>query len=65
MIQRVAVRVTLFLAVAFLISACASPNEVMTEKPSSQSGASVPGERTGDEDNFAPGTGGSSASVRW
>jgi hypothetical protein len=65
MIKRLALAAASFLAVAFLISACASPSEVMTEQPSSRSGAPVPGETIPDDGSFAPGTGGSSASVRW
>jgi hypothetical protein len=65
MIKRVAFLAASFLTIAFLISGCASPSEVMTEEPSSQSAAPVPGERLPDEGNFAPGTAGSSASVRW
>jgi hypothetical protein len=65
MIKRVAFSTASFLTIAFLISGCASPTEVMTEEPSSRSAAPVPGERLPDEGNFAPGTAGSSASVRW
>jgi hypothetical protein len=53
-----------FLAIAFLIFACASPSEVMTEQPSSRS-APVPGERLPDEGSVTPGSGGSSAKIGW
>jgi hypothetical protein len=65
MIKRVAFLAASFLTIPFLICGCASPTEVMTEEPSSRSAAPVPGERLPDEGNFAPGTPGSSASVRW
>ncbi len=65
MIKRVALPAASFLAVAFLLSACASPSEVMTEQPSSSSRAAVPGERLPDEGTVTPGTGGSSANIHW
>jgi hypothetical protein len=65
MIKRVVLLAASFLAVAFLISACASPSEVMTEQPSSQSRAPVPGERLPDEGTVTPGSGGSSAKIGW
>jgi hypothetical protein len=64
-LQRIALQIALFLATAFLISACASSSEVMTEQPSSQSAAPVPGEKIPDEETLAPGPGGSGAGVRW
>ena len=65
MIKRVILPAAWFLAIAFLISACASPSEVMTEQPSSQGGAAVPGERLPDEGSVTPPAPGSSAGVRW
>jgi len=65
MIKRFVPPAASFLAIAFLISACASPSEVMTEQPSSQSGAPVPGERLPDEGSVIPPAPGSSAGVRW
>jgi hypothetical protein len=64
MINRVAVQVALLLAVAFLISGCASSSEEMTERPSSQ-GAPVPGERIPGEEIAPPVTGAPSAGGRW
>jgi hypothetical protein len=52
------------LAIAFLISACASHDEAVSEGSSSQA-ASVPGERVSDEGALTPGATGSSASVHW
>ena len=63
MIKRVVLLAASFLAIAFLLSACASPSEVMTEQPSSRSAAPVPGERLPDEGSVTPGA--SSAGVRW
>jgi hypothetical protein len=65
MIKRVILPAASFLATAFLISGCASPSEVMTEQPSSHSGAPVPGERLPDEGSVIPPAPGSSAGVRW
>jgi len=65
MIKRVALPAALLFAIAFLISACASPDEVMTEQPSSRSAAPVPGERLPDEGTATAPTGPSSAGVRW
>ena len=53
------------LAIAFLISACASRDEGITGEPSSQSGATVPGEKVSDEGSVTPGAAGSSATVHW
>ena len=63
--KRLAVFAVLFLAGAFLISACASRDEGITGEPSSQSGATVPGERLSDEGSVTPGATGSSATVHW
>ncbi len=65
MIKRVALPIVSFLAVVFLISACASPSEEMTEQPSWQSAVPVPGERIPGEDSVVPVPGGPSAGVRW
>jgi hypothetical protein len=65
MIKRVAVPISSLLAVAFLISACASPTEEVTEQPSSQGVVPVPGEKIPGEDTLPPPTGGPSAGVRW
>jgi hypothetical protein len=65
MIKRASLPITSLLAIVFLLSACASPNEVMTEEASSRSAAPVPGERLPDEGTVTPGTGGPSAGVRW
>jgi len=65
MIKRVAVPIVSFLAVVFLISACASPSEEMTEQPSWQSAVPVPGERIPGEDSVVPVPAGPSAGVRW
>jgi hypothetical protein len=64
-IKRLILPAASVLAIVFLISACASPSEVMTEVPGSSSRAAVPGEKLDDEGNFAPGPAGSSAGVRW
>ena len=61
-IKRLVIPAASFLAIAFLISACASPDEVMTEQ---QSGAPVPGERLPDEGSVAPPAPGSSANIHW
>jgi hypothetical protein len=55
----------LFLAIAFLMSACASRDEATTEESSSRGTAAVPGETVPGEETLAPGPPGSSASVRW
>ncbi len=63
--KRLATSVVLLLAVASLISACASRDEGITGQPSLQSGATVPGERVSDEGSLTPGAAGSSATVHW
>ena len=50
---------------AFLISACVSRDEEVSERSGSQSAAPVPGEKIPDEGAYAPGPPGSSGSVRW
>ncbi len=62
--KRLAISAALALAIAFLISACASRDEAVSEGSSSQA-ASVPGERVSDEGALTPGAAGSSASVHW
>lgn len=64
-IKRIAIPSVLFLAIAFLISACVSHDEEVSERASSQSAAPVPGEKIPDEGTYAPGPPGSSGSVRW
>jgi len=64
-IKRIAIPAVLFLAVTFLISACVSRDEDVSERSSSQSAAPVPGEKIPGEGTYAPGAAGSSGSVRW
>jgi hypothetical protein len=55
----------LVLLIAFLLTACASPtNDTISGPSSSQSATAVPGEKTSDDDRYAPGPMGSS-NVRW
>jgi len=63
--KRFAVYGVLFLTSGILISGCVSRDEDVTERSSSQSAATVPGEKIPDQGNFAPGAPGSSGSVRW
>lgn len=63
-IKRFAVPAVLFLTIGFLISACASRDENITEQSTSQA-AAVPGEKIPGEGNFTPGASGSSGSVHW
>ncbi|HJW37891.1 MAG TPA: hypothetical protein VJ420_04640 [Candidatus Udaeobacter sp.] len=65
MIKRIAIPAILFIAIAFLISACVSHDEDVSERSSSQSAAPVPGEKIPDQGAYAPGPPGSSGSVRW
>jgi hypothetical protein len=65
MIARFASCAVLFLATTFLISACASRDEAVTDESASQSAATVPGEKMSDDGSYAPGPPGSSGSVRW
>jgi ABC-type glycerol-3-phosphate transport system substrate-binding protein len=65
MIKRFARCALFFLAVVFLISACASPDEATTEQSTSQTTGTVPGEKMSDEGRVTPGAAGSSASVHW
>ncbi len=64
-IKRIAFPAVLLLAIAFLISACVSRDEDVTERSGSQSAAPVPGEKIPDQGAYAPGPPGSSGSVRW
>jgi hypothetical protein len=64
-IKRIAIPAVSFLAIAFLISACVSRDEDISERSSSQSAATVPGEKIPDEGAYAPGPPGSSGSIRW
>src|SRR6266498_4067936 len=64
-IKRIAFPAVLLLAIAFLISACVSRDEEVSERSGSQSAAPVPGEKIPDEGAYAPGPPGSSGSVRW
>src|SRR6266542_4060681 len=63
--KRFALCAALFLAIAFLICACASRDETTAEQSRSHSTAAVPGETVPGEGSFAPGPPGSSGSVRW
>jgi hypothetical protein len=63
--KRLAIFGALFLAIAFLISACASRDEVTTEESSAQTGSTVPGERVSNEGAVTPGAAGTSANVHW
>jgi hypothetical protein len=64
-IKRFAVPAVLFLTSGFLISACVSRDEDITEQSSSQPAATVPGEKIPDEGTFSPGAPGASGSVHW
>jgi hypothetical protein len=64
-IKRFAVRVVLLLTIGFLISACVSTDETVTEQSGSQARATVPGEKIPDEGAFTPGSPGSSGTVHW
>lgn len=63
MIKATALAGILVLLIAFLLGACTS-NESFSSPSSSQAGAAVPGEKTPDDQRFAPGAMGSS-NVRW
>jgi hypothetical protein len=55
----------LTLLIAFLLVACtATTDETLSSPSPSQSAAAVPGEKTPDDERYAPGPMGSS-SVRW
>jgi len=63
--KQIALTGVLVLLIAFLLAACTSPtNDTLSSPSSAQSGAAVPGEKTSDDDRYAPGPMGSS-NVRW
>jgi len=59
-----AIPAVLCLAITFLMSACVSHDEEVSERSGLQA-APVPGEKSHDEGAYAPGPPGSSGSVRW
>ncbi len=61
MIPRFASYAVSLLAIAFLISACASRDESVIKESTSQSEATVQGEKVPDKPTFTPGSVGSSA----
>ena len=63
--KHLAIFVVFFSATTFLISACASRDEVTTEESSAQTGSTVPGERVSDQGAVTPGAPGASANVHW
>jgi hypothetical protein len=63
--KRLAIFGALFLAIALLISACVSRDEITTEESSAQTGSTVPGERVSNEGAVTPGAPGTSANVHW
>src|SRR5262249_44504864 len=65
--KRFALRAVLFLAVAWLLSACASEDAMSggSGSLSSTSSTPVPGEKISDEGAFTPGGPGASGSVHW
>jgi hypothetical protein len=63
--ERFATRTVLVFVIALLLSACASSDEATTGESTSQSSATVPGEKMSDEGRVTPGAAGSSASVHW
>ena len=59
-------RVLLFTAMLFLINACASRDDVVTESSSAETAATVPGEKIPDDGRVVPGTATNpNPSVRW
>jgi hypothetical protein len=64
-IKRIAIPAVLFLAITFLMSACVSHDDDVSERSGLQSAALVPGEKIPDQGAYAPGPPGSSGSVRW
>ncbi|MGH7983207.1 MAG: hypothetical protein ACREFF_08695 [Candidatus Udaeobacter sp.] len=64
-IKRIAIPAVLFLAITFLMSACVSHDDDVSERSGLQSAAPVPGEKIPDQGAYAPGPPGSSGSVRW
>jgi len=67
MIKKLATQFVFLVAILFLMSACASRDEVVTEQSSSQPVGTVPGEKVSGEGSLSPGAGpgGPNASVRW
>ncbi|PYJ35224.1 MAG: hypothetical protein DME79_02665 [Verrucomicrobia bacterium] len=66
MIKQAALTGVLLLLIALLLSACAtSGEEATTSGSTSQSTATVPGEKMSDEGRVTPGAAGSSANVHW
>jgi hypothetical protein len=63
--ERFATHTLLVFVMALLLSACASSDEATTGESTSQSSATVPGEKMSDEGRVTPGAAGSSASVHW
>jgi len=63
-VKRLGISAALALAIAFLVPACASHDEVSSDGSGSQA-ARVPGEKVSDEGALTPGAAGSSASVHW
>jgi hypothetical protein len=60
-IKQAATAGVLVLLIAFLLVACTSPtNDAISDPSSSQSAAAVPGEKTSDDERYAPGPMGSS-----
>ena len=56
----------MLVATLFLMNACASRDDVVTESSSAQTTATVPGEKIPDDGRVVPGTGTNpNASVRW
>jgi predicted small secreted protein len=65
-IKQAALTGVLLLLIALLLSACAtSGEEATTTGSTSESTATVPGEKMSDEGRVTPGAAGSSASVHW
>ena len=65
MIKQAALTGVLVLLIVLLLADCTSPtDETISARSASQSAAAVPGEKTPDEDRYAPGPMGSS-SVHW
>ena len=65
MIKQAATTGVLVLLIASLLAGCTSmTNETLSDPSSSQSGATVPGEKMSDDQRYAPGPMGS-GNVRW
>jgi uncharacterized protein YceK len=64
-IKQAATTGVLVLLIASLLAGCTSmTNETLSDPSSSQSGATVPGEKMSDDQRYAPGPMGS-GNVRW